>query len=299
MGEKIGSGSFARVFKARCAGFPDPVAVKLLHIENESEAMAMRMLSHEIRVLANLAHPNVVRLLGVCVEPDHLSIVTEYAARRSLRSVLNLAHPNSGSAGAGAGASAGAVRGLPVPALALPVWRRFHILRGTVRAMHRLHSADPPVLHRDLKTGNLLVTESWECKVADFGMSTGLATISKSKLKQGGGTIAYEAPEMLDCDEDDDGADPYTTKADVYSFGIIVWETVTGQVPWAGKTIKQICKSVCLREARPQLPADGGDGADGGCADGACPAFLKAVMEDCWAAVPGRSALVRRAHGSL
>ena len=113
LGEKIGSGSFARVFKARCAGFPDPVAVKLLHIENESEAMAMRMLNHEIRVLANLAHPNVVRLLGVCVEPDHLSIVTEYAARRSLRSVLNLAHPNSGSTGAGAGANAGAVGGLP------------------------------------------------------------------------------------------------------------------------------------------------------------------------------------------
>lgn len=78
-------------------------------------------------------------------------------------------------------------------------------------------------------------------------MATGLATISKSKLKAGGGTLAYEAPEVLD-DEGEEGEDPYTTKADVYSFGIFAWETVTGLVPWEGKAVKAIYRAVCLKD---------------------------------------------------
>jgi serine/threonine protein kinase len=275
-GEKIGSGSFARVFKARCKGYAGLVAVKLLTVDGQGEAAAKKMLLSEVKTLSALTHPNILSLFGVCIEKEHLCLITEYASRHSLRDVLDSTIALA-AAGAGPGAAAGAgasTDGVPPP-LVLPMWRRFHLLYGVVHAMHRLHANSPrPVLHRDLKSGNLLVTEAWECKVADFGMSTGLATLSKSTLRQGGGgTIAYEAPEVLD--GEDEGADPYTTKADVYSFGIIVWEIVTGRVPWQGKTTKFIYTNVCAKFKRPKIPAD--------CE---CPPFLKEVMEECWAPEP-------------
>jgi serine/threonine protein kinase len=163
------------------------VATKLLHVENESEATATRILINEAKTLVHLAHPNVIQLLGVCIDP--VTCVSSQSTPNDavLETSLNLTLM-SAIAGADYTGASGAGKNI----LTLPVYRRLLLfLNGIVRAMHRLHSMQPPVFHCDLKTGNILITKDWECKVADFGMVTGLATIKTVAL-------AYEAPEVLD-----------------------------------------------------------------------------------------------------
>jgi serine/threonine protein kinase len=174
-----------------------------------------------------VCHEHVVRYHGMCLEPGHLGILMEYCARGSLRRVLDehaaqlerwrqrlppppppvpvpvpaVAASAAASAASAAGlAAAGAGAGSAVPALLLPLWRRFELLRGAVAGMEALHAHLPrPILHRDLKTANLLVTEGWVCKVADFGLASGIgASGLVSTAKRTEWTYQYVAPEVVE-----------------------------------------------------------------------------------------------------
>lgn len=113
--------------------------------------------------------------------------------------------------------------------------------------MSYLHSFQPPIIHRDLKTHNLLVDDHWNVKVADFGLSRpqSLATMSAA------GTPQWSAPEVI-------RQEKYTTKADVYSFGIIIFELISKKVPYANMGPLTAARQVAYDHLRPLFP----DGCD-------------------------------------
>ena len=179
----------------------------------------------EVALMQELRHPNIVMLLGVTLRPP--SIVQEYCGRGSLYGVLR----RHGAAGA--------------PPLA---WRvRLHMALGAATGMCYLHGCRPAVLHRDLKSPNLLVDRHWRVKVGDFGLSR--VTLSSVAIASVAGVHSprWMAPEVLV-----DGA--HSKASDVFSFAVVLWELATLAVPWESANQWQVMHAVADEKARCPLP---------------------------------------------
>ncbi|KAG7668202.1 putative Serine/threonine-protein kinase CTR1 [Nannochloris sp. 'desiccata'] len=211
--KQIGEGSFGRVYFAWWN--ETPVAVKMLTgpvpIDDEEAEASMSMssplmdgLAKESSLMASLRHPNVVGFLGVCLGPP--CIVTEYCSRGSLTDVLR------------GGKSSPAKAGM------LDWTKRLNMSLDAAKGMLYLHARAPPIIHRDLKSPNLLVDKHWRVKVSDFNLS---------KLMDEGSVMSsmaatnprWLAPEILT-------GNNATFASDVYSFAIVMWEMLTWDLPW-------------------------------------------------------------------
>lgn len=111
--------------------------------------------------------------------------------------------------------------------------------------MAYLHHGNPPVLHRDLKSANLLLDDSYTAKVCDFGLSR-LKAQARS-MTGNCGTVQWMAPEVL-------ANMSYDEKADVFSYGIILWELLSRECPYEGMTAIQCALAVLNRDKRPEIP---------------------------------------------
>lgn len=138
------------------------------------------------------------------------------------------------------------------------------IARDTALGMNYLHSFQPPILHRDLKSPNLLVDMSYAIKISDFGLARVRAHFQT--MTGNCGTTQWMAPEVL-------AAEKYTEKADVFSYGVVVWETVTRQCPYEGLSQIQAALGVLNNNLRPTIPAT-------------CPPLLRKLMTLCWVSKP-------------
>jgi len=124
-------------------------------------------------------------------------------------------------------------------------WRITSILLQVASAMAYLHSNQPEITHRDLKPANVLLDKTWtHAKVCDFGLARMHRQEIMSTLTKFAGTAPYMPPEALD--EID-----VTGKVDVYSFGVMVAETLLRTPPWKGMGSSAIVKAVCLQDKRP------------------------------------------------
>ena len=126
------------------------------------------------------------------------------------------------------------------------------------------------VEHRDLKALNVLLDGARRCKVTDFGLSKSesLATAATQATAGGDakGTPAYMAPELLD-------SNTFTEETDLYAYALVIWEVLTGDIPWRGLNPVQVAMQILTKQARPAVP----EGA---------PADLIALMQRCWAHEP-------------
>jgi len=233
---RIGQGSYGEVWHGRWRG--TDVAVKRLwglQGSLEEAASAARDFHREISLLARIRHPNVVMFLGACCAGPDVALVMEYCPRGTLHRLLHR--------------SAGAVPPLPM---------RLRMAAHVARGMLALHSASPRIIHRDLKTANLLVGASFDVKVCDFGLSRTMehAAASCSNRSQSAfGTVEYAAPEVL-------RGEPYSEKCDVWSFGVVLWEMLSAQRPFQGMHSVSIIAGVSLgRLSLPPLPEDVASGA--------------------------------------
>jgi serine/threonine protein kinase len=136
--------------------------------------------------------------------------------------------------------------------------QKLRMLRSAALGINYLHSLHPVIVHRDLKPSNLLVDENGNVKVADFGFARikeDNATMTRC------GTPCWTAPEVI-------RGEKYSETADVYSFGVIMWQVLTRKQPFAGRNFMGVSLDV-LDGRRPQVPAE-------------CPSGFKKVMKKCW-----------------
>eukprot|EP00250_Pteridium_aquilinum_P004551 c14756_g1_i1 orf=582-1826(+) len=236
MGPAFAQGAFGRIYKASYNG--QDVAVKILerpHNDLERAQSMEQQFVQEVVMLATLRHENVVRFVGACQKPGVWCIIMEYVRGGSLR--LSLAKKRA-------------------PALRIAVRHALDIARG----MEYLHSYG--VIHRDLKSDNLLMADK-SIKIADFGVAR--IEVHSEDMTPETGTYRWMAPEMMQNRS-------YNHKVDVYSFGIVLWELVTGNIPFQKMTAVQAASAV-VRGARPIVPTD-------------CPDSLAKIMTRCWDANP-------------
>jgi len=139
--------------------------------------------------------------------------------------------------------------------------------RDTARGMAFLHSADPPVLHRDLKSANLLAAEDYSVKICDFGISR----LKADETMTSCGTAKWVSPEAL-------REARYSEKSDVWSFGVVMWELSTRRNPYAHQTSLQVAISVATNGTSLE-----GLGADGEAllVESKCPPGWLSLLREC------------------
>ncbi|CAM0902719.1 unnamed protein product [Alopecurus aequalis] len=240
--ERIGAGSFGTVYRADWHG--SDVAVKVLTDQGVGEAQLKEFL-REISIMKRVRHPNVVLFMGAVTKCPHLSIVTEYLPRGSLFRLISKAASGE----------------------MLDLRRRLRMALDVAKGINYLHCLNPPIVHWDLKTPNMLVDKNWSVKVGDFGLSRFKATTFISS-KSVAGTPEWMAPEFL-------RGEPSNEKCDVYSFGVILWELLTMQQPWGGLGPAQVVGAVAFQNRRLPIPQD------------TIPE-LAALIESCWADDPSQ-----------
>eukprot|EP01121_Diplochlamys_sp_Union-15-3_P022745 TRINITY_DN977_c0_g2_i2.p1 TRINITY_DN977_c0_g2~~TRINITY_DN977_c0_g2_i2.p1 ORF type:complete len:404 (-),score=60.51 TRINITY_DN977_c0_g2_i2:32-1204(-) len=233
---KIGGGSFGNVFKGSCRG--KRVAIKILH-KQELEEKVLSQFLKEVEIMTHLRHPNIVLYMGACTEPGELAIVTELVPKGNLHDLLH----NS--------------------AIEISLVLKLKMAKDIAQGMNWLHCSKPLVIHRDLKPTNLLVDNDWTIKVCDFGLSTACPNILKDDGTEPPGTPLWMSPEILK-------GKPLTEKADVYSYGLVLWEILTRQELFPHlDTFEDLCRAVCELQERPPIP-------------NTIPKPLKDLMEQCW-----------------
>jgi hypothetical protein len=266
--EVIGGGGFGQVWKATWRS--TPVAVKVLtgsaQRVNVSRAILEEFVA-EINMLKGMRHPNICLYMGACLDPPNRAIVTELAANGSLWDALRMPLQAPYLAADGETHTAWPLklynrdRISPLfPSKGTWPWVLVkRVASGAARGMTYLHSGTPPVLHRDLKSANLLLDESYTTKVCDFGLSRLKA--QERSMTGNCGTVQWMAPEIL-------ANQPYAEPADVFSFGIILWELLTRECPYDGMTAIQCALAVLNRDQRPQIPAW-------------CPPAFQSLIQSC------------------
>ncbi|EME27357.1 Serine/threonine-protein kinase EDR1 [Galdieria sulphuraria] len=242
----VGVGGFGIVYSGLWHG--TQVAVKKL-LDQDLTENQIEEFRAEAKMMARLRHPNIVLFLGATTCPPNLSIVTELMTLGSLYKVLHgstkthrYGDENSEHA---SGSSSSQSRILPLS------WRqRVFMCIDAARGLNYLHQHHPPIVHRDLKSLNLLVSENLTVKVSDFGLSR-VRNRTFLTSRHCGGTPEWTAPEVLRSEQ-------HNEKADVYSFGVIMWEMITRKVPFEGMTSMQIIAAVGFRKQKlppPLIPS--------------------------------------------
>jgi hypothetical protein len=250
VGEKIGEGSFGMVFKGEWGRGKTPVVIKQVNI-SEKEG-ALQEFIKEFVVMASIRHVNIIGLYGTTVMNGKRCIVMELMPDGSLDEVL---------------------WGEKKKELSQKL--RLKIACDIARGVLFLHKQDPPLFHRDLKSLNILL-KNFLAKVSDFGESITQKQsdiLTQTGKDQIAGSVLWMAPELLG----DKGA-PYTTKCDVFSFGVILWELMSCRPPFTGGggRIPQPMTAVGMRLNklyRDPIPED-------------CPPACSKLIEECWAEDP-------------
>ncbi|CAE6230757.1 unnamed protein product [Arabidopsis arenosa] len=238
IGEQIGQGSCGTVYHG--LWFGSDVAVKVFSKQEYSEEI-ITSFRQEVSLMKRLRHPNVLLFMGAVTSPQRLCIVTEFLPRGSL---FRLLQRNTSK---------------------LDWRRRIHMASDIARGMNYLHHCTPPIIHRDLKSSNLLVDRNWTVKVADFGLSR-IKHETYLTTKTGRGTPQWMAPEVLRNEAADE-------KSDVYSFGVILWELVTEKIPWENLNPMQVIGAVGFMNQRLEVPKN------------VDPQWIS-LMESCWHSEP-------------
>ncbi|MEE6492789.1 hypothetical protein FKM82_016633 [Ascaphus truei] len=239
--EIIGIGGFGKVYRAIWSG--EEVAVKAArHDPDEDISQTIENVRQEAKLFAMLEHPNIMALRGVCLKEPNLCLIMEFARGGSLNRVL---------------------AGKKIPPDILVNWA-VQIARG----MNYLHDeAIVPVIHRDLKSSNILILEMVEnsdlsnkiLKITDFGLAREWHRTTKMSAA---GTYAWMAPEVI-------RSSMFSKGSDVWSYGVLLWELLTGEVPFRGIDGLAVAYGVAMNKLSLPIPST-------------CPEPFARLMEDCW-----------------
>ncbi|MFA6409696.1 MAG: protein kinase [Gammaproteobacteria bacterium] len=200
-------------------------------------------LCHEAEMLAKFDHPNIVHSYGICL--DNESLVLEYMPHGSLYQELH------------------ATKEL--------TWTvRWTIATEISKGMQALHKHDPCIVHRDFKSDNVLLNEQNHAKISDFGSAAIFDENDLISAEEPICTLAWRAPELLDPKK----PAPHTTKTDIYSLGVVLWEIASRELPWAGNNAPEtlVADWICSKK-RDVIPQE-------------TPPSYAALIRRCWADRP-------------
>ncbi|KAL6965147.1 Serine/threonine-protein kinase sty46 [Sarracenia purpurea var. burkii] len=228
---KVASGTYSDLYKG--IYYSQEVAIKILKAESVDSKL-QREFAQEVFIMRKVRHKNVVQFIGACTKPPSLCIVTEYMSGGSVYDYL---HKQFSS-------------------FTLPSLLRVAI--DISKGMTYLHQNN--IIHRDLKSANLLMEENGMVKVADFGVARVKAQSGIMTAETG--TYRWMAPEVIE-------HKAYDHKADVFSFGIVLWELITGKIPYEYLTPLQAAVGVVKNGLRPTIPKN-------------THPKLAALLERCW-----------------
>ncbi|XP_077489088.1 serine/threonine kinase raf oncogene isoform X8 [Amblyomma americanum] len=198
-GPRIGSGSFGTVYRGHWHGH---VALKKLNVTNPTPAQ-LQAFKNEVSVLRKTRHVSIILFMG-CVSKPQLTIVTQWCEGSSLYKHLHVLESK------------------------FEMLQVIDIARQTAQGMDYLHAKN--IIHRDLKSNNIFLHDDLTVKIGDFGLATVKARWSGSQpFSQPTGSILWMAPEVIRMKD----PNPYSFQSDVYAFGIVLYELITGQLPYA------------------------------------------------------------------
>jgi len=214
--ELIGEGGAARVYRARDHLLGRDVAVKILRSELAGDPQFSERFRREATAAAGLSHPNIAQVFDIGVEDGAYYYVMELVPGGTLRALLDQ-------------------RGV------LPTEKALELAEEVASAL--AHAHDSGIIHRDIKPLNILLTRDGHAKVVDFGIARALA---QTRISQAGmivGSVHYVSPEQA-------RGEPATPQSDVYALGVVLYEMLTGHVPYDGETPV----SIALQHAQAEVP---------------------------------------------
>lgn len=196
---RIGSGSFGTVYKGKWHG---DVAVKILKVMNPTPEQ-LQAFRNEVAVLRKTRHVNIVLFMGYMTKTN-MAIVTQWCEGSSLYKHLHVQETN------------------------FQMFQLIDIARQTAQGMDYLHAKN--IIHRDMKSNNIFLHEGLTVKIGDFGLATVKARWSGShRVEQPSGSILWMAPEVIRMQDNN----PYSFQSDVYSYGVVLYELMTGELPYS------------------------------------------------------------------
>ncbi|XP_059658557.1 serine/threonine-protein kinase STY13-like [Cornus florida] len=253
----IGRGSFGSVHRGIYDG--NDVAVKMLDWGKDGQATNITLrkaFTQEVSIWNKLDHPNIIKLIGaakgmsgqnirtdddkIFVASNVCIIVVEYIVGGTLKSYLFKNRTRK-----------------------LPFKRVIQLATDIARGLSYLHSHQ--IVHRDVKTQNILLDEGLKAKISDFGVSR-VEAANPNEMTGLTGTLGYMAPEVLD-------GSPYNRKSDVYSYGICLWEIYCCAKPYSDFSFSEQTSAIVYESMRPKIPK-------------CCPSSLVKVMKRCWNSDP-------------
>ncbi|MDT3698219.1 MAG: Stk1 family PASTA domain-containing Ser/Thr kinase [Thermincola sp.] len=199
---QLGGGGMALVYKARDTLLNRPVTVKVLRPEYTGDEEFVARFRREAQAVAKLSHPNIVSVYDVGQERDTHYIVMEYIEGRNLKQIIK----ENGK---------------------LPVHQAIDIASQICIGLQDAH--EHGIVHRDIKPHNILVTDNGRVKVTDFGIAQMISSVTVTDSGTIVGSVHYFSPEQAK-------GGVTGAKSDIYSAGVVLYEMVTGKVPFEGET---------------------------------------------------------------
>ncbi len=242
--QELGRGGFGVVYKATYRH--NDVAVKQL-LSNDISADSAQEFETEVQFMAKLHSPNIVHFYGYSLSPNRC-IVMEYMSNGSLYSVLHSNKP-----------------------LEWPL--RLQIATDAAKGLAFLHHEN--ILHRDIKSLNVLLDNSYKAKLTDFGLSKvkaetkSHALATKTNSKDSVGTIQWMAPELFS------RRAIFTQKSDIYSLGVTFWELASRSIPFSDALDASLIKDWVKEGDREDIPVD-------------CPPAFGTLIQQCWDGEPSK-----------
>ncbi len=224
--ELVGTGGMSSVYRARDTLLERPVALKILHEHFESDEEFVERFRREARAVARLSHPNIVGVIDRGEAGERQFIVFEYVDGENLKEMIDRTGP-------------------------LPVRRAIELGLDIAQGLSFAHKNG--LVHRDVKPQNVLLANGGEVKVTDFGIARSLEVQGVTQTGTVLGTSNYIAPEQA-------SGRPVSPQTDVYSLGVVLYELLTGEVPFPGENFVAVAmKHVhepppSVLERRPDTP---------------------------------------------
>jgi serine/threonine protein kinase len=216
LGSLLGHGGMGTVRDATDRRLGRPVAVKILRADLAEQAAARRRFETEAHAAARLTHPNVVMVFDSGEDGGIPFLVMERLPGRTLADEL----------------AAGP----------LSLERVDEVARGVLAALAAAHAAG--IIHRDIKPGNVLLTDDGNVKVSDFGIAKTVDDVDQTQTAELVATPGYLAPERL-------AGEPASTRSDLYSVGVLLYEALSGRRPFEGDTPLAVMHAIERGQAEP------------------------------------------------